>query len=286
MDSSIADAYAMIAGMKQNILILGNGYIANRMHDINGWPICADKIKSYADLENIVKKYSPDVIISAIGFTGTPNTDACEQHIEETISANVFVPVYLAELSFRKPDIHIIHLASGCIFKGSGPYTEDDHGDYEGLFYSRTKIYAEELLNYAVRLGKKITLARIRIPVDNIPSPKNIITKVAGYKTIIDIPNSVTYIPTLARMLSFLIEKKVYGIVNTVNTGTLRYPPLMDEYKKYDTNFQYSVVSLKDIGVARTNLELVPKRLADLGFENENINDLIPEIMREYFAKR
>jgi dTDP-4-dehydrorhamnose reductase len=270
-----------------NILILGNGYLANRVKEENGWEICADKINGYDDLENIFKKHKPEVIVCAIGFTGRPNTDNCEQNIEKTISSNTFIPVYLAELSFRHPEVHIISIASGCIFNDSDKaYTEEDIGNYEGLFYSRSKIYAEEILKYPVRLGRKISICRIRIPIDYIPSPRNVLDKLINYKTILDIPNSITYVPTLCRGLDFIVKHNVYGVINLVNEGTIRYPKLLDEYKKYVPDFQYKITDLKTIGVKRTNLELVPSvKLKKLGFKNENINDLIPIIVKKYMEE-
>jgi dTDP-4-dehydrorhamnose reductase len=267
-----------------DILIIGNGYLANRIKEENGWKICTDKINRYEDLENFYNINKPKVIVCAIGFTGTPNTDNCEQNVEKTISSNTFIPVYLAELTFRHPEVHIVDIASGCIFDDSDkPYSEEDIGNYEGLLYSRTKIYAEEILKYPVRLGRKISICRIRIPIDHIPSPKNVLDKLIGYKKVLDIPNSITYIPTLCRGLDFIIKNKVYGIINLVNEGTIRYPKLMDEYKKYVPDFEYSITDLKTIGVKRTNLELVPSvKLKKMGFKNENINDLIPIIVKKY----
>ena len=83
-------------------------------------------------------------------------------------------------------------------------------------------------------------------------------------------------------MLSFIVQKKVYGVINTVNEGALRYPKLLDEYKKYVPDFDYSIVDMKKLGIQRTNLTLAPKKLKELGFKNENINNIIPICIKKY----
>ncbi|MBU6370951.1 MAG: NAD-dependent epimerase/dehydratase family protein [Patescibacteria group bacterium] len=268
---------------QSKIIILGNGFLANRLKEENGWTICSDRIESYRDLEAIVRKHVPKVIVCAIGFTGASNVDDCEKDIDRTIQANTVVPIYLAELSFRFPDVHILDISTGCMFADPDrEYDDDDIGDYDALFYSRTKIYAEEMLKYPARQGRKISICRIRLILDWKSSAKNALDKLIRYKTIIDIPNSLTYVPTMCRAFDFIIANKVYGVINIVNDGTLRYPKLLDEYKKYVPSYSYEITTLKKLGIDRTNVRLLPRRLAELGFKNETVDEVVRDCVKRY----
>ena len=257
------------------IAILGNGYLGNRIGDINGWKVFGHRINSYRDLERFYLRYKPKVIVNAIGFTGTPNVDDCEVHIDETLKANTQLAIYFAELAFRY-DVHIVHFSSGCIYKDTTRWhKESDIADYDGLLYARSKIYAEEMLKYALRQGRKISLCRIRIPIDTRSSPKNVINKLIRYKTIIDIPNSVTYVPMFADMLKFIVEKKAYGIFHTVNEGSLRYPEMMDKVRP---EFKYKVVTPEQIHLKRTNLRLLPDNLKKLGYKVMTVKEMLKNL--------
>jgi len=106
-----------------------------------------------------------------------------------------------------------------------------------------------------------ILILRIRIPLDNRPHPKNILTKLIKYGRVIDIPNSVTYLPDFLKALRHLLKIKAYGIFNTVNKYGLRYPDLLEVYKKYVPDFTYTVIDYKKLGLVRTNLVMSVKKL-------------------------
>ncbi len=77
-------------------------------------------------------------------------------------------------------------------------------------------------------------------PWTSSPHPRNILTKLIKYKTIIDIPNSITYIPDFIKALEHLLKINAKGIFNLTNKGGLRYPALMDVYKKFVPDFEYT----------------------------------------------
>ena len=127
-----------------------------------------------------------------------------------------------------------------------------------------------------------ILIPRIRIPLDNQPSPKNILTKLIKYKKVIDLPNSITYIPDFIKALKHLIRVEARGIYNVVNKGALRYPELLDVYKKYVPEFEYKIINYKDLNLVRTNLILSAKKLQNSGFKVRNINEVIEECVQSY----
>ena len=268
----------------KKILIFGKGFIGMRLLKELKCDVTAAMINSFSDAEEEIKKYGPGIVINCIGYTGTSNVDDCEKNIDQTLSANVFVPVILAEACLRN-NVKFIHISSGCIYDFDygkpKPLTEEDEPLYFKLFYSRSKIYSEKAL---LCLSKKldVLILRIRIPLDNRNHPKNVLAKLIRYKTVIDIPNSITYIPDFIEALKHLIKIDARGVFNVVNKGALRYPELLDVYKKCDGNFEYTVIPLENLNMERTNLILSTEKLEKTGFEVRRIQDVLEECVKGF----
>ncbi len=270
--------------MKNNYLILGKGFIGERLSQAFGWPVSTQKIFRYEDILAQIKKYHPEILINCIGYTGANNVDDCELDIDKTLSANTFTPLLLAEAAIRN-NLKLIHISSGCIYHydctKQKPISESRRPDYYDLCYSRTKIYAENVLT---QLAKKhnILIARIRIPLDHRPHPKNILTKLIKYKTIIDTPNSVTYVPEFMRALQHLIKINASGVFNVVCKGSLTYNKLLDVYQQYVPDFQYTIIPFENLKMKRTNLVLSTRKLEKTGFKIKPIEAILEECVQEY----
>ena len=270
--------------MKNKILILGKGFIGSRIQEELGGHISGRMIYSYSDAREQIKKYSPKVVINCIGITGKNNVDDCEQVVNESLLANSFVPLMIAEACIREK-IKLVHISSGCIFnydyRLDRPLTEELIPDYFDLFYSRTKIYSDLALSVLSR-KYPVLVARIRVPLDSRPSPKNLLNKLIKYKNIIDVPNSVTYIPDFLRALKHLIRIDAQGVYNIVNKSGLRYFELMDVYRRHVPGFNYNIITLKKLGLSRTNLILSTKKLEKTGFKVRDIHEVLEECVKKY----
>jgi len=268
----------------KSILILGKGFIGSRLKEEFNCAIDGSIINNFSEAERLIKKYSPKIIINCIGITGKRNVDDCELDKDATLLANSFVPLILAEVCLRN-NIKLVHISSGCIFnfvyQKSKPIKEDSRDYFFGLFYSRSKIYADLALE---ALSKKynILIVRMRIPLLNAPHPKNLLDKLIKYKQVIDIPNSVTYIPDFVKALEHLIKVNARGSYNIVNKGGLRYPKLMEVYKKYASGFNYEKIDFHKLGLTRTNLLLSTRKLEKTGFRVRKIDSVLEECVREY----
>lgn len=269
--------------MNDKALVLGKGFIGSRIAQELGCETCVKKVYSYKDAQEIISEFSPKVIINCAGSFGS-NVDECEKDIDDTLSANTFVPVILGELAIRN-NIRLVHISSGCIFHydyaKDAPINEESSPDFLELFYSRTKIYAEAPL---LALSRKypVLIVRIRVPLDNRPHPRNILTKLIKYKKIIDLPNSVTYVPDFIEALRHLIATGAKGIYNVANKGGLKYPQLMQAYKKFVPDFDYEVIDYSSLNLVRTNLLLSVMKLEDSGFRMRGIEEVLEECVREY----
>ncbi len=269
--------------MNKNILIVGKGFIGSRLKEALDCAVSTEKIYAYKDAERQIDRFKPKVLINCIGFTGA-NVDECELHKDKTLTANTFVPILLADVCVRRK-IKLVHISSGCIYHykygKDRPIGEEKLPDFFDLFYSRTKIYTERALEIlSGRYG--VLIVRTRIPLDNRPHPKNLLTKLIHYKKIIDIPNSISYIPDFIQAVKYLVKIDAQGIYNVVNKGGLRYKDLLSVYKKYVPDFSFETIDYKKLKMVRTNLVLTTRKLEQSGFNVRPVKEVLEECVRNY----
>jgi 3,5-epimerase/4-reductase len=269
--------------MNDKILIFGKGYIGEELHRYLNCRLTGKKIRSLKSAQEEIDKFKPKVIINCIGHIGR-NVDDCELNKDKTLFANTFIPIILAEAALRNK-IKLVHISSGCVYnfdyKIDKPIEESRVPDFFELFYSRSKIYSDSVLEL---LSDKfnILILRLRVPLDNKPHKKNLIDKLINYKKVIDMPNSVTYVPDFLKAVEHLLKINARGIYNVVNKGGLKYPKLMEIYKKYKPDFEYQIIDFKKLGLVRTNLVLSTKKLEKTGFKVRNIGDVLEECVENY----
>ena len=270
--------------MKNKILVLGKGFIGTKLQEAFQCPLSAKFIQSFKDVQGEINKYRPKILINCIGHTGGRNVDDCERDKDKTLFANTYVPLLLGEVALRNR-IKLVHISSGCIYHfnyaKTSPIIEEEIPDFLDLYYSRTKIYAENGLK-ALFKDCDILILRIRIPLDNRPHPRNILTKLTNFKKVIDLPNSLTYIPDFIKALKHLLRIDARGIYHVVNKGGLRYPDLLDVYKKYVPDFHYEIIDHKKLNLVRTNLLMSVNKLEKSGFPVRNIKEVLEECVKDY----
>ncbi len=269
--------------MNKKILIFGKGFIGGRLAEEMDCEISSRRINSLADAEDEMASKAPDIVINCIGYTGEKNVDDCERNPDKTFFANTFVPIMLAEAA-RKHGAKLVHISSGCIYRydyKSLPIDENAPPDFFGLAYSRSKIYAEEALK-RIADDYDILILRIRIPLDDRPHPKNLLTKLLEYGRVIDVPNSVTYVPDFIESVRHLIGIGAKGVFNVVNKNGLRYPELMDEYSWHVPDFRYEIIGYEEMGLLRTNLLLSTEKLERSGLEVRKISEVLEKCVKNY----
>jgi 3,5-epimerase/4-reductase len=268
------------------ILILGKGFLGQRLAQRLKYPISGAWIRTLPDAQKIIKQYKPQVIINCIGYNGRRNVDDCEKDLAKTFLANTTVPLVLAEACFRA-NVKFVHVSSGCIFRSPGDsapaITEKVVPDFFDLYYSRTKIYSETAL--AALAGRhNILILRLRLPLDIVPHPHNVLTKLIGFRRIIDCPNSATYIPDFIAAVRHLIRVDAQGIFNVVNSGALRFPKLLNIYQRYKPQHQFTVVDFKELKINRVNALLSNRKLIETGFPVRPIQAVLEECVEKYLA--
>lgn len=275
------------------ILVFGSkGFIGGKM--LRAWPDAVGtdaRIDDKAAVLNALDEHKPDAVVNAAGRTGRPNVDWCESHQAETHRDNVIGALTLGEACHER-GVYLLHLSSGCVFYGHSPdprgWREEDFANPSAT-YSRSK-YAAEL---ALMTYPNVAIARLRMPIDDEPGERNLIDKLANYKQVIDVANSVTVVPDLVDVCRRLIEKRGAGVFHVVNPGVMRHRDLLDLYREYvDPNHHVEWIREEDLvakGLAakkRSNNVMQSKRLQELGIEMRPIDVALRDTMIKYAAKR
>lgn len=272
-----------------NILVIGRGFIGTRCADAWSNSVLSDKrIESKQDVLDEIEKYNPDVVLNAAGVRGFPNVDWCEDHQIETIVGNTKLPILIAEACQEKRK-YLLHIGSGCIFYGDSPHAdkawrENDFGNPE-VVYSRTKWATDLILSTLPNLG----IGRIRMPIDWIPTPNNLIDKLAVYPKVIDVENSITIIDDMVDVFYKLMEKRASGIFHVTNPGTIRHKELISLYEELvdpsHTNEWINNDDLAKQGLAtkgRSNNFLYSENLAKLEIYMRPAQEALRDTMTKY----
>lgn len=273
------------------MLVFGRGFLGTRIAEQLGGRLSAADIADERAVLEALEEAAPNVVVNAAGKTGRPNVDWCETHREETARANVEGPLVLARACSAR-GVHLLHLGSGCIFYGPSPspggWREEDFANPVS-FYSRTK-YAADLV---LARMPKVAVIRLRMPIDAVPGARNLITKLAGYREVVDVENSVTVVDDLVRVVGALAEKRGEGVFHATNPGTMRHAQLLAGYRELvDPSQRSTLIGEEDLvarglaSLARSNCILANERLPAMGIAMRPIDEALHDCLVRYAAAR
>jgi 3,5-epimerase/4-reductase len=275
-----------------SIVIFGAGFLGTRFaQEIPDAVLSNADITDRALVARELEAHGAHAVINCAGKTGKPNVDWCEVHPIETERANVIGPLVLAEACDRA-GAYLLHMGSGCIFYGPSPaeggWREDDFAN-PSSFYSRTKYAADLILSKL----PNVAVARLRMPIDDRPGARNLITKLAAYREVVDVENSVTIISDLVAVAQALVAKRATGVFHATNPGTMRHRDLLGMYREVvDPGHRYTLIGEAELVArglathARSNCILASPRLAAIGITMRPIDRALHDTMTEYARRR
>lgn len=277
------------------IMTLGNGFIANHLP----YEKITERVTANSEfIKSLLNLYRPAVLINCLGKTGRPNIDECELKKSETYLSNVIIPSIVAS-ECEKLGIHFISIGSGCIYFGEScnymyvgttgtqgikcdlGWQEKDFANPKS-YYSKTK-YSLDLI-----LGEmsNTTTLRIRMPISSKNDPRNFINKIRGYKQIVDISNSVTFIDDFVKCVDWAAENSKLGIYHVTNPQPLTAVQTMQEFQKYHPEHQFEIINeeqLDKLTIAkRSNCILNTEKLNQAGFYMTPTKTALENCMASY----
>lgn len=224
-----------------------------------------------------IKFHAPTHIVCTIGrthgegFTTIDYLEGGPDKLAVNLRDNLFAPLMLADLC-KQHNIHLTYMGTGCIYTDSDVYEsqggakETDLPNFFGSSYSVVKGFTDRLMrNY----DSTVLNLRIRMPIDDSDSDRNLINKIVKYKHVHQTPNSMTVLPELLPVAIDLAMKKITGSFNFANPDAISHPEILELYKKYvDPEFEYKVIDHEEekqyVKAARSNIILNTDKLTSL----------------------
>ena len=257
-------------------------------------------------LLDLIKSVKPEFLINAAGYTGKPNVDACEIHKRETLEGNAVFPGVVRE-ACEATKTPWGHVSSGCIYSGR---REDGQGFYEDdvpnfsfrtnncSFYSGTKALGEEILADA----ENCYIWRLRIPFNNENNPRNYLTKLMTYKTLLEAENSVSHLEEFVSATFECWEKRIpFGKYNVTNPGAIMTSdvvswiqedterrkkaglptPFPEHYEFFESLESFMAIAAK---TPRSNCVLDTTKLENAGIRLTPVEEKIRECLENWIA--
>src|SRR5688572_11681981 len=236
----------------------------------------------------------PDFLINAAGYTGKPNVDACELHKTGCLFGNAVLPGRIAE-ACTAAGVPWGHVSSGCIFEGA---RADGNGFMESdapyltfrqnncSFYSGTKALGEETL-----VGtSNVFIWRLRIPFNEVDSPRNYLTKLMRYSRLLEAANSISQLEEFVAATFACWEKRVpFGTYNITNPGAVTTHEVVELIKQSGVSNK-EFVFFKDESefmslaakTPRSNCTMDSSKLARVGIEMTEVHEALTRDLRNW----
>jgi len=247
-----------------------------------------------AALAALLRREKPAFLINAAGYTGKPNVDACELHKAECLFGNAVLPGRIAQ-ACTDAGVPWGHISSGCIYTGARPdgsgFTETDTPNFtfrtnNCSFYSGTKALGEEVL--AGRTD--VFIWRLRIPFNESDNPRNYLSKLMRYSTLLEATNSISQLEEFAAATFACWEKRVpFGTYNVTNPGQVTTHEVVALIKKTGVSLK-DFVFFKDESdfmaraakTPRSNCVMDTAKLAAAGIRLTEVHEAVERDLRRW----
>ena len=233
-------------------------------------------------------------LINAAGYTGKPNVDACETDKTNCLFGNAVLPSRIAE-ACAAVGVPWGHVSSGCIYTGARPdgtgFTEEDVPNFtfrqnNCSFYSGTKALGEEILKDV----PNIYTWRLRIPFDHRESPRNYLTKLMRYQSLLEATNSISQLHEFVAATFACWEKQVpFGIYNVTNPGQVTTREVVDmilasgvckkDYQFFTDETEFMQKAAK---TPRSNCVMNSEKLASVGITMTPVREAVQTALKNW----
>ena len=236
----------------------------------------------------------PEFLINSAGYTGKPNVDACELHKADCLFGNAVLPGIIAQ-ACTDAGVPWGHVSSGCIYSGTRPdgsgFKEDDPPNFtfrtnHCSFYSGTKALGEEVLADA----PGVYIWRLRIPFVNVENPRNYLTKLMRYQTLLAATNSISQLEEFCAATFACWEKRVpFGKYNVTNPGAITTHEVVEHIQRsgvcrkdfafFKDEDEFMHVAAK---TPRSNCVMDSSRLEGVGIEMTEVHEAVARDLRNW----
>ena len=284
------------------LLLGGSGYVGlayQRLFTRLGLDFrnLARKELDYANphlLADFLADHRPEFVVNAAGFTGKPNVDACEDQKAATLFGNAVLPGRIRE-ACERTGTPWGHVSSGCIYSGrradGAGFREDDEPNFSFRagpcsFYSGTKALGEEVLAGA----ENLYVWRLRIPFNEVDSPRNYLSKLMRYARLLEAENSISQLDEFVAATFACWQKRVpFGVYNVTNPGfvtTREVAGMIQQSGVCDKDFQFftdeTEFMQKAAKTPRSNCVMDEGKLAGVGIRMTEVHEAVETALRNW----
>jgi dTDP-4-dehydrorhamnose reductase len=241
-----------------------------------------------------LRERKPTFLVNAAGYTGKPNVDACELHKADCLLGNAVLPGTIAQ-ACADAGVPWGHVSSGCIYTGARPdgtgFTETDTPNFtfrtdNCSFYSGTKALGEEVLaNFP-----DAYIWRLRIPFNEVENPRNYLTKLIRYNTLLEAANSISQLQEFVAATFACWEKRVpCGTYNVTNPGQVTTHEVVELIKKtgvshkhftfFKDESEFMKIAAK---TPRSNCIMNSSKLAATGIKMTEVHEAVERDLRRW----
>jgi hypothetical protein len=186
------------------VLVVGRGQVGTFLASRWALPLELHWREQMEDLTvAALAELRPDAVVSA---AATTRPDWCEVHPAESRAANLEAPVDLALrlVAAVGGGARFLHLGSGCVWRGrlhpdGRPYLPTDP-ETPACLYAFHKGAADRAL-LALPDGPRVLILRPRQIFSSLLLDRNYLMRLMGYPRLIDVPQSLSSIESVARAL-------------------------------------------------------------------------------------
>lgn len=220
--------------------------VLQKEHEVIGYDKEEMDITDFDYVSDKIRQIKPNIIINSAGYC---NIDLCEQNVELAYKTNVLGVTSLAILC-KELNIPIVQISSDYIFDGSSnkPYNELSIPNPRNI-YGKTKLCAENMIKSLTTRYYIVRTAYLFGTNGNNHLAKiiNQLIDDEVVRVVNDQFMNPTYVNDLAKVISQLISKPLYGTYHIVNDG-------------YCSRYEFALEILKHLNL---NKEIIPMKLRD-----------------------
>ena len=175
-------------------------------------------LTDYAATQHTISGFQPHTVIHAAAFT---NVDQCELQPETAYKGNALATQNVA-LACRTCKAAMVYISTDYVFDGAKgePYWEWDHPNPQSV-YARSKLAGEYVTQSILHRFYVVRTAWLygRGAKNFVTSVLRLAAERDQLQYVTDEVGSPTYAPDLAKALSKLIVRPIYGIYHLTNAG-------------------------------------------------------------------
>jgi len=237
-----------------------------------------------------LRAIKPKLVINCAALVVKGSVDNNEDFKRATLSANLVFPAVLAA-ACHSVGAALMHISTGCLYNGdNGGKGFLETSEPQLSFDSECGVYvgAKELAEREVSKYPYSYICRIRLPFDMFDHPRNLLTKLQSFETVVDAVNSITHRGDFASAcLDLWHQRAPWGTYNMTNPGAVKFSWICNEIVKNLGRYKgWSFVTPEEFQrgsrTPKSNCVLNTDKLAAAGIKMRPVEEAVIDSLKNW----